>query len=265
MFPVLQISPEQPGFCPTTNAANQTPTESAIVLLVGAACTLLLSAALFPLARAWQDAGRPAVSQREKPSYIASAEGSLLPTAASDTADAPEGPPPHAGSWCEQQTWPYVDQRCRGAQSDRQTRAVRVISMDRTAPSTLMTVVPSPPPGAPSRTTDGLSHGQASVALPEPVHAPPPAVASTRDQPRSRRSPSRRDTTSAALGANIPGHTAADDDGYWRARSYASPGSSRVPVHRKPIHREPISEAGDRAAKPASRASFSYNPGATGH
>jgi hypothetical protein len=194
---------------------------------------------VFHATKAWQDSDPPAMSQREQPSNIESVKGSLPPTeasaAASDTASAPGGLPSQLGDSCEQQAWPYIDQQCRGAQPDRGTRAVRVVSTDRTAPSTLVTAVPPPPPGAVSRTTDGHLYGQASAVLPGSVHVPPATATPGRDQPRSRGSASRRDTIGAALDAAIPREMVVDNDykGHRPVQAYASPSDSRVSVHRK--------------------------------
>ena len=255
-------------------AAGDRP-ERAIVLPVGAACALILGIAVFCTTSVWQDMRPAAVPQQEKPSNIEPPKGSLplteAPAAVPGEASAPEGAPSKVGAPdstvnCEQQAWPYVDQQCRGAQPDQGTRTVRVISTDRTAPSTLVTAAPLHP-GTVRRTTDGFSDGQASAMLLDPVLAPPPT---TPDQPSSRGSSWRKNTTSAALDPDIPGETAADDEyhGHRPGRASTLPRDDRVRVDRKPIHRKSIREAGDRTPKtanPPSGSAFSYNPGATGH
>jgi hypothetical protein len=77
--------------------------------------------------------------------------------AANETADADAGKSDRS---CAQQTWPYVNHGCAGA-DPQGTRSVRVISSDRGAPSTVTTTAPAKPA---ARTTDGLATPDARAA-----------------------------------------------------------------------------------------------------
>jgi len=83
----------------------------------------------------------------------ASDEPSAAPAAAAnETADADAA---DKNDPCAQQTWPYVDHGCAGTKPNSENRSVRVISPDRSAPSTVTTTAPAQTSARPPRSTDG--------------------------------------------------------------------------------------------------------------
>ena len=81
---------------------------------------------------------------------------------------------------CERQTWPYIDEKCRArlAEKRAESRQVRVIPADRSAPPTVAT---SPAPPAPTRPSEALKPSRETVGQ---ASAPEtPASIQTQPQP----------------------------------------------------------------------------------
>jgi hypothetical protein len=91
----------------------------------------------------------------------------------------------NAADPCEQQTWPYVDDKCRAQLAEKSkemekkkgSRQVRVISTDKSAPPTIVSTPAPPPQSQPVETAKQSTVGQAPAEAPRPepvASAPPP-------------------------------------------------------------------------------------------
>lgn len=104
------------------------------------------------------------------------AETSPPPTTAQATNNSENAADP-----CEGQTWPYVDDKCRAqlAEKSKANRQVRVISTDKSAPSTIVSTPAPPPQTRPVETATRETVGQSPAEAPRPESAAPaPAQAS---------------------------------------------------------------------------------------
>lgn len=113
------------------------------------------------------------------------AESSPPPATTAQSAANDSG---SAADPCEQQTWPYVDDKCRAqlAQKSQARRQVRVIATDKSAPSTIVTTPAPPPQSRPveTATQETVGRAPAEAPRPEPVaSSPPPPAAQPPAQP----------------------------------------------------------------------------------
>jgi hypothetical protein len=158
-------------------------------------------------------AKEPQPAPAPKPQIPASV-GQLNPAAS--TAQQPV--PPEAqtknaeGLSCEQQTWPYIDSRCKDADNEAPppaNREVRVIGKDSSAPATVVTPLPTDTSAtqsqAPRETSNtGTAASQTAPAIPSTQQAAAPTAAAV-TQTGNKAKPT--DTVSASTGTaaiNLP-------------------------------------------------------------
>jgi len=103
---------------------------------------------------------------------------------------------------CAQQTWPYVDEKCREANgsANQSTRPVRVIPSDRSAPSSVTTAAPAeatvPMPPAKPRVADTPSNPPPAPRV--AIEAPRATTGAAAETPRE---PARREQAEAPVRA----------------------------------------------------------------
>ena len=205
----LQNPPEHSRILstPSDPAPSQPWTKIIIGFTLGVVCTFLLSMFVFAPSKAPQPQSRVAKWAESKNTEAAKAPGAS--SAAKSAAPAESGPdesasPPAPAAAnapqpeaqaqndpCDQQTWPYVSAECAA----QRTRAVRVITTDKSAPSTIVTPAPVVPP----RPTDGQAArpdaapsqtaAPPSAAITQP--APPSGAASTEAAAQAREAPAQ--------------------------------------------------------------------------
>jgi hypothetical protein len=239
---------------------SQPWTKIIIAFAAGLACAMLVITATFVWPRGNSDSAKvtaessrvalakkattPAPKATDEPAPRDEAQ----PADASGSPDAANATPSEATAQddpCAREAWPYVSQKCAGKQ---RTRNVRVITTDRTAPSTIVTAVPETSPRdtdpAP-RTTDGAAPSAASVALAPsqaaPVESAPSAATPNAPAPAQETAAPNIVPTAAASEVPMP---KAKPDAIARTEPETTGSAPAVEAeHQAPVAAAPVQES----------------------
>jgi hypothetical protein len=188
----FEVPPEHSRILSSPYTPSQPWSKIIIAFAAGLACAVLVITATFVWPRGNSDSAkvtaessRVALAKKATTPAPKATDGSAQrdeaqradTSASTESANAAPSEPTAQDDPCAREAWPYVSQKCAGKQ---RTRNVRVITTDRTAPSTIVTAVPETSPRASEpapRTTDGSAPPAASVAL-APTQAAPAESAS---------------------------------------------------------------------------------------